>query len=159
MPVSRRSFLRSGATAALTTVVAIKAAPMAFAQVGAKPDPKRDFQTPFESQQSSLFFFKRESFEPYVGGTFRVRAGSRAVDMTLTKVRGGEISARGRGLTKKARETDSFALVITADDKLTDLTTIYDVEHSALGKFAIFLTRRDGPNGTYFYEAVFNHAR
>ena len=160
MPVSRRSFLRSGATAALTTAVALKAAPMAFAQIGAKPDPTRDFQVPFESQQSSLFFFKRESFEPYVGGTFRVRAGARALDMTLTKVRGLEISARGRGLAKKPmRETDSFALVFTADDKLSDLTTIYDVEHSALGKFALFLTERDGPNGTYFYEAVFNHAR
>jgi hypothetical protein len=41
---------------------------------------------------------------------------------------------------------------------LTDLTSIYDVEHGALGKFALFLTRRDGTRGTYFYEAVFNRA-
>ena len=159
MPVTRRSFLRSGATAALTAAVALKAAPMAFAQIGAKPDPSRDFQTPYEAQQNPLFFFKRETFQPYVGGTFNVRAGAQSVEMTLTKVRGCEISARGRGLTKKARQTDCFALVFSADDKLTDLTSVYDVEHSALGKFALFLTRRDGPRGTYFYEAVFNHAR
>lgn len=158
MPVTRRSFLRSGATAVLTTAAALRAAPLAFGQIGAKPDPKRDFPTPFEAQQDSLFFFKRETFEPYVGGTFRVSAGARGLDMTLTKVRGCEISARGRALTKKARQSDCFALIFTADGELTDLTSIYDVEHSALGKFALFLTRRDGPKGTYFYEAVFNHA-
>lgn len=158
MPVTRRSFLRSGATAALTTAVALNVAPLAFGQIGAKPDPARDFQTPYEAKQGPLFSFKRETFEPYVGGTFRVRAGAHAVDMTLTKVRGCEISARGRGLTKKARQSDCFALVFTADETLTDLTSIYDVEHAALGSFALFLTRRDGPRGTYFYEAVFNHA-
>ena len=158
MPVTRRSFLRSGATAALTAAIALKAAPAAFAQIGAKPDPTRDFPVPYESQQNPLFFFKRETFQPYVGGTFRVRAGAQAVDMTLTKVRGCEISARGRKLTKKSRPTDCFALIFSAGEALTDLTSIYDVEHAALGSFALFLTRRDAPGGTYFYEAVFNHA-
>lgn len=159
MPVTRRSFLRSGATAALTATVALKAAPMAFAQIGAKPDPERDIPIPYEAQKSPLISFKRETFEPYVGGTFRVRAGAHAVDMTLTKVRGCEISARGRNLAKKeARKTDCFALVFKSDETLTDLTSIYDIEHAALGNFALFLTRRDGPTqGTYFYEAVFNH--
>ena len=158
MPVTRRSFLRSGATAALTTAVALKVAPLAFGQIGSKPDPTRDHQIPYEAKQSPLFTFKRETFQPYVGGTFRVRAGANAVDMTLTKVRGCEISARGRNLAKKApRPTDCFALDFTSDEALTDLTSIYDVEHAALGSFVLFLTRRDGPRGTYFYEAVFNH--
>ncbi len=160
MPVTRRSFLRSGATAALTAAIALKAAPAAFAQIGAKPDPTRDFPIPYESQQNPLFFFKRETFQPYVGGTFNVRAGAHSVEMTLSKVRGCEVSAAGRALAKKpARQTDCFALVFTADETLTDLTSIYDVEHAALGKFALFLTRRDGPRGTYYYEAVFNHVR
>jgi len=158
MPVTRRSFLRSGATAALTAAVALNAAPMAFAQIGARPDPTRDIEIPREAHDSPLISFKRETFEPYVGGIFRVRAGAHAADMTLTKVRGCEISARGRGLTKKSKQTDCFALVFKSDETLTDLTSIYDVEHAALGKFALFLTRREGPpKGTYFYEAVFNH--
>lgn len=159
MPVTRRSFLRSGATAALTAAVALKAAPMAFAQIGARPDPARDFQTPYEAQQSPLFSFKSETFRPYIGGTFRVRAGAHAVDMTLTKVRDHVLSARSRAVTKRSRPSESFALIFSADEKLTDLTSIYDVEHAALGKFALFLTRRDDPSGKYFYEAVFNHAR
>ena len=158
MPLSRRSFLRSGTTAALAAAVALNAAPMAFAQIGAKPDPTRDFEVPFEAQQG-LFFFKRESFQPYVGGTFRVRAGANAVEMTLTKVLGYELSPAGRRLAKKARKSDSFALVFSSPEKLTDLTTIYDVEHAALGNFALFMTRRDGPGGTHIYEAVFNHIR
>ena len=159
MPVTRRSFLRSGATAVLATAAVLQAAPAAFSQIGAKPDPRRDFDVPFQAQQSPLFFFKRETFQPYVGGTFRVSAGANGYDMTLTKVRGCEISARGKGLTKKTRQSDCFALVFSSDGELTDLTTIYDVEHGALGKFALFLTHRDNPDGGHFYEAVFNQAR
>jgi hypothetical protein len=144
----------------LTAAVALKAVPMAFAQIGAKPDPTRDFEIPNEARNSPLISFQRETFEPYVGGIFRVRAGAHAVDMTLTKVRGCEISARGRALTKKMKQTDCFALTFSSNETLTDLTSIYDVEHAALGNFALFLTRRDGPSkGTYFYEAVFNHIR
>jgi hypothetical protein len=142
----------------LTAVVALKAAPATFAQISSKPDTSRDFTIPYEAQKDPIFFFKRETFQPYVGGTFNVRAGAHSLEMTLSKVRGCEVSAKGRALTKKSRESDCFAIVFTANDKLTDLTSIYDVEHSALGKFALFLTRRDGPRGTYFYEAVFNHA-
>ena len=158
MPVSRRRFLRSGATAALTAAVAFKAAPLAFGQIGSKPDPTRDFPIPFEAQKSPLISFKRETFEPYVGGTFRVRAGASAADMTLKKVTSCEVSPRGRKLTKRSRETSCFSLIFSSDKALTDLTSIYDVEHAALGSFAIFLTRRDEPNGTFSYEAVFNHA-
>lgn len=143
----------------MTAAIALKAAPAAFAQISSKPDTTRDFAVPYEAQKDPIFFFKRETFQPYVGGTFNVRAGAHSLEMTLSKVRGCEVSAKGRALTKKSRESDCFALVFTANDKLTDLTSIYDVEHSALGKFALFLTRRDGPSkGTYFYEAVFNHA-
>ena len=159
MPVTRRSFLRSGATAILATAAVLQAAPAAFSQIGAKHDPKRDFETPFEAQQRPTFLFTRETFQPYVGGTFRVSAGANGYDMTLIKVRGNEISERGKGLTKKARQSDSFVLVFNSNGELTDLTTIYDVEHAALGKFVVFLTRRDNPDGGYFYEAVFNQAR
>jgi hypothetical protein len=164
MPVTRRSFLRSGATAALTAAVALRVAPLAFGQIGEKPDPTRDAPVPSEAKQSPLFYFKRETFEPYVGDTFRARAGSNAVEMKLTKVRDCTPSPKSNLITKKTRESDCFALVFTSSGKLTDLTSIYDVEHAALGEFALFLTRRDGAPDVggapvYFYEAVFNHAR
>lgn len=157
MSVSRRRFLRSGATAVLTTAAALHTVPQVFAQIGAKHDPSRDFQIPYEAQQDPLFFFRRETFQPYVGGAFRVSAGRRGLDMTLEKVRDCTSNTRARAVTnRKARETDCFALVFSSRGELSDLTTVYDVKHPALGEFTLFLTRRDGPDGVYFYEAVFN---
>jgi hypothetical protein len=78
--------------------------------------------------------------------------------MTLTAVRDCTPSLTSSKVTKKSRQSDCFALEFRASGKLTDLTTIYDIEHAALGTFSLFMTRRDGPRGTYFYEAVFNHS-
>jgi len=134
-----------------------RSAPLAFGQIGEPSDPAQDFQVPFQAKQSPLFYFKRETFQPYVNGTFTLRAGAKSVNATLTSVR--DCTPRtGSKLTSKSRPSDCFALVFRAQGKLTDLTTIYDIEHGALGTFALFLTRRDGPRGTYFYEAVINHA-
>ncbi|HEX8353038.1 MAG TPA: hypothetical protein VF611_09075 [Pyrinomonadaceae bacterium] len=155
MSVTRRSFLKSGAISVLATAALVGAAPAVFGQVGTRPDPALDFRVPFEAQQSPLFYFRRETFQPYIGGTFRVSAGARSVNMTLQSVRDCTPGPENKS-TPKSRPTDCFALVFRANGKLTDLTTIYDVEHGALGKFALFMTRRDGPRGTYFYEAVYN---
>jgi hypothetical protein len=161
MPVTRRSFLRSGATAALTAAMVLKAAPAAFAQIGAKPDHSRDFPTPAEAQQSPLLTFKRETFQPYVGGKFLVSAGRSTVEMTLKEVRDLTPSAAINRAMKASSQTDAFALVFSSSGKLTDLTTIYNVEHAGLGKFSLFLTLRDGASDArvYVYEAVFNHVR
>jgi hypothetical protein len=158
MPVTRRSFLKSGAITVLTTSIAVNSGALAFGQDRQKPNPALDFKIPFQAQQSPLFYFKRETFQPYVGGLFRVSAGAHSINMTLTGVRDCTPTAASSKVTKKARMSDCFALEFSSTDKLTDLTTIYDIEHGALGKFALFMTRRDGPRGTYFYEAVFNHA-
>jgi hypothetical protein len=157
MTVTRRSFLRSGAMSVLLTSVALDSLPLVFAQDLRKSDPSQDFQAPFAARQSPLFSFKRETFQPYVNGIFKLRAGRNSVNATLVSVRDCTPSSKNKS-TPKSRPSDCFALVFRAQGKLTELTTIYDVEHGALGKFALFLTRRDGPRGTYFYEAVFNHA-
>ena len=143
----------------LTTSIVLNAVPLAFGQDStARPNPALDFQIPFQAQQSPLFFFKRETFQPYVGGIFRARAGARSINMTLTGVRDCTPKATTK-ITTKSRPSDCFALEFRATGTLTDLTTIYDIEHAALGTFPLFMTRRDGPRGTYFYEAVFNHSR
>lgn len=158
MKATRRSFLKSGAITVLMAGMALEMIPSVFAQSG-PPDPTKDVPVPFEAQQSPLFYFKRETFEPYVGGVFKVKAGAKSVEMTLESVRDTTPTAQGCKITKKpARPSEGFALTFRSPEALTDLTTIYDVEHAALGKFALFMTRRDGPNGTYLYEAVFNHA-
>jgi TAT (twin-arginine translocation) pathway signal sequence len=156
MSVSRRRFLKSGAVTVLAAGIAAGAGQRAFGQQG--HGPTNDPQIPFEAQRSPLFFFKSETFKPYVGGVFTAHAGAHSIQMTLTEVRDCTPSAKSLKVTKKARPSECFALVFKSDGTLTDLTTIYDVEHAALGTFPLFLTRRDAPDGTYTYEAVFNRA-
>jgi hypothetical protein len=159
MTVTRRTFLRSGAMTVVLTGLALDSLPRAFGQQLRKPDPARDFQVSSEAKQESTFYFKRETFQPYLHGVFTLSAGAKSVEATLVTVRDSSPSSEKSGkVTKKWRQSDSFILVFQSNGELTDLTSVYDVEHAALGKFALFLTRRDGPNGSYFYEAVFNHA-
>ena len=161
MTVTRRSFLRSGALTVLVTGIALDSVPLAFAQQSRKSDPSQDFLPSSEAQRESTFNFKRETFEPYVNGVFTLSAGARSVEATLVAIEDcSPDDTRSRKVTKKWRLSAGFMLVFQTREKLTDLTTIYDVEHGALGKFQLFLTRHDGPNvpsGTYLYEAVFNH--
>ena len=157
MTVTRRSFLRSGAMTVILTSIALDSIPLSFAQNAQQSNPSQDFQVPFEAKQAPTFYFKRETFEPYLNGSFTLRAGANSIQATLVGVRDCTTSVRNK-LTPKARASECFALDFRTQGKLTDLTTIYDVEHGALGKFALFLTRRDGPRGTYLYEAVFNRA-
>ena len=159
MPVSRRSFLRSGATAALTAGLVFQAAPLSFGQSGTTPGGT--VPVPFEAQQSPLFYFKRETFQPYVGGKFLVSAGRSTVEMTLKEVRDLTPSAAANQAMKASSQTDAFALIFSSGAKLTDLTTIYNVEHAALGKFSLFLKGSDDADNArvYVYEAVFNHVR
>ncbi|MCA1593447.1 MAG: twin-arginine translocation signal domain-containing protein [Acidobacteria bacterium] len=158
MSVTRRSFLKSGAITVLTAGIALNVGAVAFGQEKQGSNPALDFQIPFQAKQSQTFYFNRETFKPYVGGIFRARAGKRSIQMTLTNVRDCTPSPKANLLTKKSRSSDCFALEFSTSGKLTDLTTIYDIEHAALGTFTLFMTRRDGPRGNYFYEAVFNHA-
>jgi hypothetical protein len=161
MPVTRRSFL-SGATSVLTAVVALGQFTPVRGQEKSKPDAKpapargSDEPIPFRVQQSPLFSFNAATFRPYVGGVFVARAGANSIEMTLTEVRDCSPKSTTKITTAKAPKTECFALEFTSDKSLSDLTTIYDIEHAALGQFSLFLTRRDGADGKSLYEAVFN---
>ncbi len=79
--------------------------------------------------------------------------------MTLKDVRDCTPSAKSMRVTKRARASESFAVVFRSQGALANQTGTYEVEHGALGTFLLFMTRRDLPDGTHAYEAVFNHAR
>jgi hypothetical protein len=118
-----------------------------------------DFQIPHAATQSPTFYFTRDTFAPYVGGIFRARGvGGRIVNLKLQPVRDCTPGAKSMLLTKRSRKSDCFALTFRSPVALSDLTSIYTLEHGALGKFDLFMTGREGARGVYFYEAVFNHA-
>ena len=95
--------------------VALDVVPSIFAQSNPQHDPKKDFPVPFEAQQSPIFYFKRETFQPYVGGIFKVRAGAKTVEMKLERVRGCAPTAQALKVTKKSRSSECFALEFSAD--------------------------------------------
>ena len=159
MSVNRRSFLKSGALSVLTAASGLIYAAPALGQGKAKgaPGVTPEVTIPFEAQQHPLFYFTRGTFHPYVGGIFIASAGRQSISMTLVEVINFTPKAWGRFVPGRVQPTSSFALIFSSTDKLTDLTTIYNIQHAALGEFPLFMTRRDGPAGTSLYEAVFNH--
>ena len=110
---------------------------------------------PIESQKNPLFMFTAATFEPYIGGYFQTRnARGQLIALKLLKVE--TFQAKNR-LTSRAVDTKSFSLLFSSEERLPAFTSIYRIEHAALGEFDLFLSRRTGQNGELFYEAVFNH--
>jgi hypothetical protein len=158
MSVSRRSFLKSGAQSVLAAGVVLKFGQLAAAQDLKRTNPEQDFEIPYEAKTNPVFYYTRETFEPYLNGVFVARGvGGKEVQLKLTRIHGYNPGPNTKLMKKKARETKSFSLVFEADEPLSELTSIYKLEHAALGKFELFLTRVDNKPGRILYEAVINH--
>lgn len=158
MTVLRRTFLKSAALTALSAAFIVRSAGFALGQDLTKQNPALDFQVPHAAKLDPVFSYTSATFEPYVGGIFRSRARGHWVRLKLVSVRRYEPKPETKILTKKARETDSFSLLFSANEPLSEITTIHELEHGALGKFALFLTPFEDDRGRLFYEAVINHA-
>lgn len=161
MSVTRRKFLRSGALTVLAAGLVFRTGTPALGQGRKHPDSAHGFRIPFEAQQDPVFFFTRATFEPYLGGVFTTRGlGGGTVELTLVAVRDRNPKATvktARGVASASRRTDCFSLLFRASGVLPELSTIYRLEHGALGTFDLFMTASRGPKGELFYEAVINH--
>jgi len=156
MPVTRRSFLKAGALTALSAGFVINLAGLALAQTGS--NPAQDFPVSQEAKTDPVFYYKKATFDPYVNTTFRARARGEDISLVLVKVTDACSTPRN-GLTRKARATEGFKLLFRASAPLTELTTIHNLEHDALGKFSLFLVRiSPEEDREIYYEAVINHA-
>jgi hypothetical protein len=60
-------------------------------------------------------------------------------------------------IMSNAIQTNSFSLLFISEERLPQFTTIYKIEHGALGQFDLFLTASTGKQGELYYQAVFNH--
>jgi hypothetical protein len=118
---------------------------------------------PIESQKDPLFMFTAATFEPYVGGYFQtLNARGQVVALKLLKVekfqtqKVKKFGVRAE-ITSNAIQTNSFSLLFVSEERLPQFTTIYKIEHAALGQFDLFLTASTGKQGELYYQAVFNH--
>jgi hypothetical protein len=108
-----------------------------------------------QSQQDPLFMFTAATFLPYVGGYFQsYNVRGHAIALKLLKV--DQFQARNT-ITTKAVQTNSFSLLFQSEKRLPTATSIYKLDHSALGQFNLFFTPTTGRRGELYYEAVFNH--
>jgi hypothetical protein len=115
-------------------------------------------QIPIQAQQDALFYFTQSTFDPYVGDIFQSpNARGQMVTLKLVNVSGYKASPTTKIATKKTKQPTSFTLTFKAESRLPQFTSIYKISHPALGEFDIFLTPSQAQDGTWVYEAVFNH--
>lgn len=169
MSIARRSFLKSATMSTLSAGLALGSAHLMFGQGIkrdeilpirriARTDPDGNFPVPIEAQQDALFYFRPQTFTPYVGDIFQApNSRGQMITMKLIRVSEYKMAATTRIATKKTRQPQAFSLTFTASEPLPPFTSIHKVSHPALGTFDLFLTSRVADDGTFLWEAVFNH--
>jgi hypothetical protein len=95
----------------------------------------------------SVADLRLEDFEPRKGETFRLNAGGKAFDLTLS-----EVQRLGHAL----REGGAFSLIFTipAGGPIAP-QAIYPLEHPALGTLELFVVPIQPKDGSQRYEVIF----
>lgn len=151
MPLSRRSFLRTGTAAALLAGLSLHPLKVAFAQE--QRGDQGYFQTPQEAKTDRAFYFTKATFEPHLDTDFQSRFARLAATLRLVAVEDCPTPP------SRTATGECFSLTFRADRELTDLTSIHPMQHAALGEFDLFVSRtkkKQDPDGIY-YVAVINH--
>ncbi len=171
MSIPRRSFLKSATMSTLSAGFALGSAHLLFGQQGRKVempparqvgklDVRGNFQIPIEAQEDALFSFRASTFTPYVGDILQAtNARGEMIELKLTRVSEYKVKGSTRLSPRKSRQPESFSLTFSATERLPPFTSIHKLSHPALGEFDLFLTRSETEDGTFMYEAVFNHFR
>lgn len=158
MPHSRRAFLRDGLCSVISVALLLAGSRAGLGQTvqgQGRVSPNTQPEIPIEAQKDPVFFFREETFKPYVNGIFQApNARGEMIDLRLTKVEAHKSSDK---LT--ARLTTGFTLIFKASAELPPFTSIHTIRHSALGEFDLFLTKRKTDDDELFYEAVINHIK
>jgi len=156
MPHSRRAFLRDGLCSVVSAGLLLTGSRAGLGQTAQSPgrvSSSTQTEIPIDAQKDPVFFFRQETFKPYVNGIFQApNARGEMIDLRLTKVEAFKSSDK---LT--TRQTTGFSLTFKASAELPPFTSIHTIKHSALGEFDLFLTKRKTDDGELFYEAVINH--
>lgn len=158
MPHSRRAFLRDGLCSVISVAVLLAGSRAGLGQTvqgQSRVSPSTQPEIPIDAQKDPVFFFRQETFKPYVNGIFQApNARGEMIDLRLTKVEAHKSSDK---LT--TRVTTGFTLTFRASAELPPFTSIHTIRHSALGEFDLFLTKHKTEDDELFYEAVINHLK
>jgi len=156
MPLSRRTFLRDGLLSAFSLALLLASSRVSLGQqkneIGRVPPGS---PIPLEAQTDPVYFFREETFKPYVNGIFQApNSRGEMIELRLIRLEGYKSSGK---LTSRSKETKAFSLTFKASGELPPFTSIHTIKHPALGEFDLFLTKRKTNDGDLYYEAVINH--
>lgn len=158
MSIARRKFLKMGALSVVSAGITLAGVRTASAQKSGTPTVSNSSDIPIEAQQDPVFWFKPETFKPYVGGFFEApNARGEMIAMKLVSLGIYKPSKSALQLTRSRVETESFTLLFKAEAQLPPFTSTHRIKHPSLGEFHLFLTPQRSETGELLYEAVFNH--
>jgi Domain of unknown function (DUF6916) len=151
MTFTRRKFLEAGVMSAIAAGFIASNVPVSFAQTS---------DIPIEAQRDPVFFFRLDTFKPYVGGFFETpNARGEMIAMRLKSAAAFSLSRTAKRLTGSRIETEGFTLLFEASAELPPFTSIHKIKHPSLGEFYLFLTHQKSAPGEFLYEAVFNRQK
>ncbi len=130
MATSRRKFIKTGTMGLLYAGV-----PGVLAKVVVgRPNAASNLP---EGHANGLINFTKDTFTPYLNTTFRVKTGSGAVDLRLTKIT--DLKAISRIPARIAGKESSSLLFVGSSNAACLTQDTYVLEHAALGRFSLFL--------------------
>lgn len=144
MATSRRTFLKTGTMGLLCAGLS---AGLANAVIG-RSTSDGAFG---EGKAAGAGSLTKDAFAPYVGTTFRVKAGAASVDLRLSKITDLKAIAR---IPSRIAGRESFSLFFKGSSKaplMTQDTRV--IEHQQLGRFSLFLVPV-GRSRNRHYEAI-----
>jgi hypothetical protein len=150
MSISRRIFLRGGTIVVLGAAAQSALGKVALAQMSrGGVNTVRGFRLPNGSTGDPLAYYNRATFLAHLNEKFQLRMGNSSWEVKLAQV----IDFKG-SQTNPIEGGECFSLVFSGAKQLSQGT--YDVEHTTLGAFKLFLVPSGKVGGTTQSDAVIN---
>lgn len=150
MVVSRRSFMKNGTLLILAAGASLGGAKSIFGRDSFDGIVTRPGRLPLPNQEKlAALQLTKATFEPYVNTVFRIFDGTKVVKSTLVSV-----ADIGPVPDQKPAGRECFLIKFKGTRPLAQNT--YRIEHSALGKFELFLVPAGRDRKGSYYQAVIN---
>jgi hypothetical protein len=151
--------MKSGAIATLCAGLYAGSTASVFAQE--QKDPKSYFTIPHESKTERSYYFTKNTFTPHLKSIFQVQLGFKVTNLQLVRIKDCAPQWRLQSSSSKQSTADNdsqcFALIFRADNRLSEFQTIFPMDHAALGRFSLFLVETEDDAGRFYYTATINH--
>lgn len=149
MSVSRRIFLKAGASAGISAAVILQTANAANLLAGDndQPVPEPSYQIPQESQLDELNSLSLETFSALKNTDFNLYKGAlKIVEVELIEAKA----------LKPRRKLNAFSLVFKGPSDLPLLQNTYKIRHKELKPFKLLIVPFKRDDQSVYYEAIFN---